>query len=175
MANILPALRYIALTIRHKIFVFRAGIATKTPLIQLFMHDLSKFMASELPHYSRQFFGDRADPKGFEQAWLHHQNHNQHHWEYWIPRKAHSQCNGDTQNDVPLMMPERFVREMVADWLGASRAYSGCWPKSLEQWTWLQESRPKMRMHPATERMVDDVLNNYFLYRRRRLGRESDA
>lgn len=162
MANVLPTFRYMALTIQHKIFVFRAGLRTKAPLLQLLLHDLSKFTPAELPHYGRQFFGDKADPRGFARAWLHHQNHNPHHWEYWIPREGHNQAEGEARNDPPLVMPERFVREMIADWLGASRAYSGSWPKSLETWSWFWGTRPKMRLHSETARLVDQVLREVF-------------
>jgi hypothetical protein len=162
MGNVLPILRYVAATVLHKAFVVRAGRRTGTPLLQLLLHDLSKFTPAELPHYARQFFGDRSDPQGFARAWLHHQNHNRHHWEYWIARTSHINLGTPLSENIPLEMPERYVREMVADWMAASRLYIGAWPESVETWAWLKQARPRMRLHDATATLLDRVLAEAF-------------
>lgn len=153
-------MKYFWLTVRHRWFVFRAGLRLGVPLWRLLIHDLSKFSPQELPHYNRQFFGNptkpKSDPQGFAIAWLHHQNHNAHHWEYWMPRTGHNRGGVDAVNGC-LPMPEWAVREMVADWLGAGRAYDGYWPQPLA-WTWLEHARSKMMFHPNTELILDDVL-----------------
>lgn len=46
----------------------------------------------------------------------------------------------------PMPMPERYVREMVADWMGASRAYTGSW----DMVDWLEKNLPRMDLHPVT-------------------------
>jgi len=74
---------------KHKAFVLRAGLKTGAPIWRLVIHDWSKFTPAEAPHYGRQFFGARDDPEGFARAWLHHQNANPHHWEFWISRSGH--------------------------------------------------------------------------------------
>lgn len=150
---------YFWLTIRHKWFVFLAGIRTKAPLWRLVIHDWTKFMPSELPHYQKQFFGKADDPAGFMRCWIHHQNSNPHHWEYWIPRTGHSRCDPPFKDNTPVPMPEWAVREMVADWLGAGRAYEGKWVDWMEGWTWLEKNRHKMRFHSETSRMVDKVIS----------------
>lgn len=165
MTNFLPMLRYGVQTLRHKFFVLQAGRRTGAPFLRLLFHDLSKFTPAELPHYGRRFFGDRSDPEGFARAWLHHQNHNPHHWEYWILRTSHILSGGHPGENVPLEMPERYVREMVADWLAAGRAYSGEWPASPETWAWLKEARPRMRLHAATAALLDRVLLEAFQHR----------
>ena len=152
-------LKYMRLTLRHKIFVFQAGLKTKAPIWRLIIHDWTKFTLSEAPHYGRQFFGDKGDPLGFSYAWLHHQRMNPHHWEYWIPISGHNKGGfGDLE---PLPMPEWAVREMVADWMGASRAYEGRWP-SKDKWPWLEANLAviKQRMHPVTRERVDGVLES---------------
>lgn len=148
--------KYIWLTIRHKWFVFCAGIKTKTPLWQLIIHDWSKFAPLEAPAYGRQFFGDQNDPLGFSRAWNHHQKTNPHHWEYWIMISGHNR--GGFPDGSALPMPERYVREMVADWLGASRAYEGRWPRSLMSWKWFIENFGKLRLHPVTRETCWKVL-----------------
>jgi len=141
-------MRYLLLTLRHKWFVLRAGLRTKAPLWRLIIHDLSKFLPSELVHYQRQFFGG-GDPD-FATAWLKHQNRNPHHWEYWIQRGSKT---------GPLPMPEWAVREMIADWLAACRAYEGYWPTPDGDWPWLESNLWKTcPIHEDTDNMILDIL-----------------
>lgn len=141
------ALRYAALTIKHKWYVFLAGAQLGVPVWRLIVHDWSKFSPSELPAYGQEFFGFGGG-EAFSRAWVHHQNHNPHHWEYWITRSDHRiGVSGDANNAVPLEMPETYVREMVADWCGASRTYTGGW-SILE---WVEENIGKMRLHPVSK------------------------
>lgn len=163
MGNLLPTLRYLWLTVRHKVFVFRAGLRTGAPLWRLLIHDWTKFTPAEAPHYGRQFFGAADDPEGFARAWLHHQNHNPHHWEYWIPRTAHTR--GGYEDNASLPMPGWAVREMVADWMGASRAYEGSWPTDTETWPWFRDKHADVFEEIAcaeTERKVWRVLDEVF-------------
>lgn len=160
MNNFFPTLKYFWLTVKHKYFVFLAGLKTKTPLWQLLIHDWSKLTPAELPHYGRQFFGSADDPLGFSNAWNHHQKVNKHHWEYWVLVTGHNR--GGYKDGSCLPMPEKYTREMVADWLGASRAYEKKWPKSLEEWDWFKRNFENIRLHPMTRlevlRIVVEVL-----------------
>jgi hypothetical protein len=74
--------KYFWLTLKHKWFVFISGLKLGVPIWRLIKHDWTKFLPSELPHYQRQFFGAADDPRGYIKCWLHHQNSNDHHWEY---------------------------------------------------------------------------------------------
>lgn len=161
--NLIPTLEYAWLTLKHKAYVFRAGLRTNAPIWRLIIHDWSKFTPSELPHYGRQFFGDRSQPHAFAAAWLHHQNANPHHWEYWISRKQHDRNGGGWAESI-LPMPEWAVREMIADWMGAGRAYSGSWPVNVRDWKWLNENWPKIRprLHAMTALRVELVLSELF-------------
>lgn len=166
MSNLGPALRYLWLTLKHKLFVFQAGLRTGAPIWRLVVHDWTKFLPAELPHYGRQFFGSKDDPEGFARAWLHHQNHNPHHWEYWIERSGHSRATeGKREGLVPMPMPEWAVREMVADWMGASRAYEGTWPTSIEAWPWFIQNWRDMcldRLHEETRERVSLIMRELF-------------
>lgn len=156
-SNIVPTLKYLWLTIKHKAFVFRAGLRTGAPLWRLIIHDWSKFMPSEAPHYGRQFFGDKSDPLGFAMAWNHHQKNNPHHWEYWIMASGHDR--GGFPSGTKLPMPEKLVREMVADWMGASRAYEGQYPKSQSEWSWLQKNLSGIGVDWETRERIQKVLD----------------
>ncbi|MBA7619036.1 hypothetical protein ES703_26368 [subsurface metagenome] len=150
-------MRYFFLTIKHKWFVFLAGLKVGVPIWRLITHDLSKFLPSELPHYNRQFFGKADDPEGFIKCWVKHQNRNDHHWEYWIPRTGHNRCNPPYKDNEPIEMPEDAIREMVADWLGASRAYEGKWP-TKDSWSWFKNNFHKVRLHKITREKVESIM-----------------
>lgn len=157
-------MKYFFLTIKHKWFVFLAGLKLHVPIWLLITHDLSKFSPSELPHYQRQFFGDKSDPSGFMKAWLHHQNSNKHHWEYWVPRSGHSHCFPPYEDNKPIRMPTKYVKEMMADWAGACRAYSGKWPR-FGNYPWFDKNWNdiKLRLHPETiQEIYKELLNGKF-------------
>lgn len=154
---------YFFLTVRHKWFVFLAGLKIGCPLWRLITHDLSKFFPSELPHYQRQFFGMEDDPGGFVLCWNRHQNRNDHHWEWWIPRTGHNRCEPPYLDNEPLPMSINAVKEMVSDWMGASRAYEGKWPSSLSDWWWYQNNIEEVfeRIHPFSKIAVESTLDRF--------------
>ena len=154
--NIVPQIKYAWQTTVHKWFVFRAGRKIGVGLWQLIIHDLSKYTLSELPHYGRQFYGKADDPVGFNDAWLHHQNVNPHHWEYWIPRTTH--YAGTLKPNMPIEIPMKYVQEMAADWLGASRAYEGAWPASFIEWEWFQDNYYIINVHHKTRLTLWQIL-----------------
>ena len=151
-------MKYLWLTLKHKWFVLLAGRKTGAPLWRLLIHDWTKFLPCELPHYQRQFFGKADNPSGFIQCWVHHQNSNPHHWEYWIPRTGHNRCDPPFPDNKPIDMPMWAVREMVADWLGAGRAYEGKWP-DMQNWQWLQNNISKMRLAGSSKIRIRVVLS----------------
>ena len=156
---IIPSFKYFILTLKHKWFVLLAGLRIGCPVWRLILHDWTKFLPSELPHYGRQFLGASNDPLGYVTCWLRHQNRNCHHWEYWIPRTGHTHCNPPFQDNMPIPMPLHAVREMVADWFGASRAYEGQWP-DLNSWKWFEDNKCKMQLHPLTSMRLDSILDS---------------
>jgi len=142
-------MKYFWLTVKHRWFVLLAGLRTGAPLWRLLIHDWTKFLPCELPHYQHQFFGMADDPAGFIGCWTHHQNSNPHHWEYWIPRTGHSRCQPPYPDGEPIPMPKWAIREMVADWMGASRTYEGEWP-TPGNWPWLRNNWTRIRVHRDT-------------------------
>jgi len=79
--------KYLSYVVRHKWFVFRAGLRTGAPLHRLLIHDWSKFLPSEWLPYVNNFYGDRktnSTKAAFDLAWLRHQKRNKHHWQYWV-------------------------------------------------------------------------------------------
>jgi hypothetical protein len=137
--------------LRHKWEVFKAGWKYGVPIRQLVLHDWSKFLPIEWFGYARHFYGTKtAESKlDFLYAWNHHQKANKHHWNYWV-------TIGDGPVMTALEMPERLVREMVADWTGAGIAIKGY----DDTKNWYKEHRDKMLLHPNTRALVDRLLGH---------------
>jgi hypothetical protein len=74
-------------------------------------HDSSKLDAEEFTAYREAFYGCEADgPKNqqdFENAWMHHYMHNDHHWENWDILEI------TVENALDF---ERRMLHMVIDW-----------------------------------------------------------
>lgn len=146
--------RYFKYVCKHKWFVFYAGLGTRAPLWRLIIHDYSKFSRTEWSAYANRFYGGRSgledktlDPEAFKLGWLHHLHRNPHHWLYWVLML-------EDGTKMAFEMPEKLVREMVADWMGAGRAITGQW--DLQEW-W-DANKKGMLFHPNTRIKVYKVL-----------------
>jgi hypothetical protein len=152
-------MQYFFLTLRHKWWVFYYGLKVGCPIWRLLTHDLSKLSFKEYKYYQNQWFGDKSDPAGFDRAWLHHQNSNDHHYEFWIPRTYHDKGTPRSHDLDPIPMSKGAVLEMVSDWMGASHTYDRK-AVDVNSWPWLDSHWPDMtrRMHPSTIMAVRMVL-----------------
>lgn len=107
---------------RHKVihFCFKVGVGW-----QGLRHDLSKYSPTEFWSGAHYYTGthspitEERKAKGYSEAWLHHKGRNRHHFEYWI---FYSSAKRDY---VPVKMPLRYVKEMLADRVAASMVYNG--------------------------------------------------
>lgn len=145
-------LQYFRYIIRHKAFVFYAGLKMDAPIWRLVIHDWSKFSRAEWGPYVRQFYDKENKVKGqFEKGWLHHVHKNPHHWNHWV-------LPGDSAYmDNPgriVEMPEHFVREMIADWMGAGRAINGRWDIA----DWYENNKDSIQLHKKTRTLVEHLL-----------------
>lgn len=154
--------KYLKYVLRHKWHVLVAGLRLGVPLRQLVVHDWSKFLPCEWGPYARRFYGGRggvidkgADPEEFHRAWAHHWHTHPHHWEHWL-------CLRGNGSIAAMEMPERFAREMVADWVGAGRAQLGdAWTPS-EVVGWYERNAEKMVLHDATRNRVEALLAEHY-------------
>lgn len=147
-------LKYLNYLIRHKWFVFLAGIKFKAPLWRLIIHDWSKFLPSEWFPYAESFYGGYKErpqhvKDAFDSAWNHHQKRNKHHFQYWVLIE-------DSGAIKPLEIPEKYLREIASDWSGAGRAITGKW----EVWSYYQKVKDKTLLHPKTRQLFEELLLN---------------
>lgn len=123
-------------------------IVGTVPLEQVARHDLSKWDEAQFPHYARKFVGDGGSD-GWIGAWRDHLFREWHHWQAWmIPNSPWS--------STPIYMPRNWSDEMVADWLGAGKSYTGSWDMT----EWLKGNIGRITLHPKTIERVNDVLIN---------------
>ena len=142
-----PHVCYLSYVIRHKYYVFLAGLELGVPLTQLVVHDWHKFLPNEWSPYKEHFYGNAEVSKDdFDHAWLYHHNKGKHHWQYWVVLD-----NGDIN---PLPMPDRFRREMIADWRGCGKALTG----SYDALGWYTANRDKILLHYETRAWVEEEL-----------------
>lgn len=139
-------------------------MALRVPLMQALLHDWTKFFPPEHAPYVEFFYvygttqqariGPIRDVPGFQerivQARDHHQFKNPHHWQHWLTDE-HTNGTGEA---YALPMPERFVREMVADWTGAGRAQG--YPDTV---AWYQKNKHEIVVHPDTQRSIERLLD----------------
>lgn len=158
--------QYLRYVMRHKWYVFVWCCNYGLPWAGI-VHDLSKFSPAEWGPYADKFYGgpwperhygDWRNYLGekytqewvdmrFDAAWNHHQKRNAHHWQYWMLME-------DSGKVRCLPMPDRYRREMLADWRGAGMAING---KDDTQ-GWYLKNRAKMQLHPHTRRWVEHQL-----------------
>lgn len=138
---------------QHLKFVHEAGEKLGVPAIQLYNHDISKWSEHELPQYADWFYGAKSDPQAYDRAWLHHIHNNPHHWQYWIMPE---QFNPDGESDNGcLEMPENYILEMVADWMGANMAYQSTWDMT----SWLKSNFAKIKLHKKSKSFLVKLLH----------------
>ena len=152
---------YVESLATHIRYVREAGLRLGVPDEQLAVHDASKCWAVEFPAYARYHWARTHSlplngrvGNDFAHAWLHHIHRNQHHWQHWCFPDGFAPQGATEAEDGVLPMPERYALEMVADWLGAERAYTGSWNIA----EWLTSAMPRIRLHSATAAYVRDVL-----------------
>ena len=145
-------LQYAKYLIKHKYYVliecFKRGIYW-----QGIKHDLSKFYPSEFIPYAPYFYGRylKGDIKEYKPAdlngdigyaWFLHQKRNKHHWHYWILPQGQGKMKA-------LDMPMKYRKEMLCDWIGASKAQGN------DLKVWYRKYKDKIQLHPETRKWVE--------------------
>lgn len=122
-------------------------------------HDLSKFSPTEFFESAKYYVGTKSpidvckSVNGFSKAWLHHKGRNTHHYEHW-------QDNFDNGGG-PIVMPFEDSLEMLADYLGAGKAYMGIrFTFENEYNWWTNKLNNPIAMHSVNKRFITLCLRN---------------
>lgn len=158
---------YLSYVVRHKWHVYRAGRQLGVGRWQLALHDWSKFLPSEWFPYVAYFHGpdgakNRAANSGkyyriedgslaFNRAWLKHIHRQPHHWQNHLLLP-----DGNDGKPQALEMPVKYVREMVADWVGAGAAQGFRDVKG-----WYSRNKDRMVLHPEARFIVEALVDQF--------------
>lgn len=146
----------------HKLLVmkhcFRIGLYR-----QGLMHDLSKYMPSELLMGFQYYDDGKSSPnngerkgKGYSYAWLHHKGRNRHHFEYWLDYSlVHKKGEYPLQ---PVQMPRKYVAEMLMDRICASKNYNKGSYTDHDSLEYFEKGRGQYIMHPQTAKELRGML-----------------
>lgn len=143
--------------LKHKWYVFLE--CAKFGLYwQGIIHDWSKFRSSEWFPYVDFFYAEKKnsvrDETGyykpydtgdaeFDFAWFLHQKRNKHHWQYWL-------LPTDEEGEKIIPMPDKYRKEMLADWRGAGLAQG-----TPNVQAWYMKHANDIRLHPKTKYWIE--------------------
>lgn len=140
---------------KHKWYVmiacFKCGL-----IKQGLFHDFSKYSITEFKA-SAKYFQGKSSPidtekraNGYSLAWQNHKGKNKHHWQYWTDFE-----NG---NLTALLMPPKYLSEMICDWIGAGKAYNkGDWNIGVFK-NWYINNKDKMILHSETRKCIEELI-----------------
>ena len=143
----------------HKWYFLKAGRWLGLPWRLIVLHDISKFSPVEFVNYARWFYGVKSKP-GWASAWQHHAHNNKHHPEYWLlPWRGDPDFYNDMGKFVApfvtvLPMPRVYVQEMIADWMAASKIFTGSYDIAV----WANEHGRTMLLHDDTVTWIHDIM-----------------
>lgn len=116
-------------------------------------HDSSKLDKEEYEPYAEWFYGehpDEGDAKAaFGLAWAHHQNHNEHHWQYWVLIR-----DTDDPKYLSLDMSKEAIYEMLCDW----HSFSAKDPESTA-YQWYTDNKENMLLSDNTVLLIDSLID----------------
>ena len=142
----------------HKFWVFYYSCKLGIPWRGL-VHDLSKFSPIEFWESVKYYQGGKRSPinackedKGYSLAWQHHKGRNPHHYEYWTD-------NYDT-GTTNIEIPEKYVKEMIADYMAAGRTYNGKSFTIDDEIKWWNNCKDFKFIHPKTKELITKMFND---------------
>lgn len=122
-------------------------------------HDLSKYSRDEFSAGVKYYQGYRspnvAQRKdiGYSEAWMHHKGRNKHHFEYW------TDYSEKTLNHLePVMMPKKYVAEMIVDRIAACKIYKGKDYKDSDALDYFYTRDRKEYIHESTYNDLEYIL-----------------
>lgn len=137
----LSYIRYFGYIWMHKYRVARECIK-RGLYVRAITHDLSKFSRAEFSPYARKFFGGEPRCPAFGGAWQHHQDHNDHHWQWWV----------NPETGEPARMSDDACVEMCCDWIAMAKGDRGA---AME---WFRKNEGTMKLHPDTRQRALEVI-----------------
>ena len=145
-------------TINHHRRLVRQGCFKMGLYKQGLTHDLSKYSPVEFLTGCRFYQGTRSPNAkereyfGYSRAWLHHKGRNKHHFEYWVDFSEHDNINPSGISTVD--MPNRYIAEMIADRIAASKTYRGSEYLDSDPIKYYEAHNTKLPISPSTRKKL---------------------
>lgn len=125
------------------------------------MHDLSKYTPSEFIAGCKYYQGNRSpnnaqrEDIGYSAAWLHHKGRNKHHYEYWLDYSIDPK-----EGIIGMKMPVKYVVEMFADRVAASKTYEGDRYEDSHPLQYYEKGAARLgkMIHPETAALLHHLL-----------------
>jgi hypothetical protein len=122
------------------------------------LHDLSKYSITEFKS-SAKFFQGKSSAidaekriNGYSLAWQHHKGKNKHHWHYWT--------DFEDGKLIALLIPPKYLSEMICDWVGAGKAYNkGKWNIDIFK-IWYNLNKSSMILHSETRKCIEELIEH---------------
>ena len=95
------------------------------------------------------YYRPYTDNHKFNLALNYHTTHSKHHWQYWS-------IQVDADNTIPQDIPEKYLKEMMCDWIGASIT-SGRGRDGAR--TWYITNGDKLQLSDSTREYIDKFFN----------------
>ena len=117
---------------------------------QIATHDKSKYTLTEFIPYLNHFYpceGYEDISLEYDKAWLHHQQHNSHHWQNHVLIK-------DSGVTLPLDMNFNDICEMLCDWHSFSYVNS-----DSTAYNWYQNNKDKMLLSSNTCQILESMID----------------
>lgn len=146
--------KHIVLVTKHKWHVFKLCLRVGIPWRGL-VHDLSKFSWTEFSESVKYYQGTHSpirecrNQKGYSNAWIHHKAKNKHHYEYWLDFYPEPR---------PVIMPYKYVAEMICDRIAAGIVYKGKdWSQEEPLKYFLAEREKNVLIHEQVAKVLEEV------------------
>lgn len=147
------ALKHLKLITKHRWVVFKLCCKVGIPWRGL-VHDLSKYSPTEFLESIKYYTGTHSPISecrrinGYSNAWIHHKARNKHHAEYWLDFHP---------EPMPVMIPYKYVAEMICDKLAAGIVYNGKnWTSDSELKYYMKERKTNL-IHEKVDKLLIEV------------------
>ena len=148
-------IKHIILVLKHKWVVFK--LCCRVGLVwRRLVHDISKFTPTEFFESAKYYVGTRSPvvearkSKGYSNAYFHHMGRNMHHFKYWQDMEL---------PEVAIVIPYKYVVEMVCDNLAAGIVYNGKNWRQDTQYNYWQKHRKKVIANPKIDNFLTEVFS----------------
>jgi hypothetical protein len=116
-----------------------------------FIHDLSNFLLDEFFPHAKCFYKpddtEQYEPSmEYKLAHLKHCHRNPHQYQYWL-EVYHG-------NLIPMPMPEKYIREMIADWTSSAIVYH----QQNNTIPWYEKYKDTLLLHEETTKTLEKIL-----------------